>query len=167
MHALPPVGSPSSACSGETGRKLQQTGACSLWWESFPVPAEAGLACRERVRRWRPRPLCATQQWRLASKADHSSSEVFLAVEPLTPIPSGCLHTAELLTPVPSACLPAANSSSHPGSALLTPRFSTQPLPALADSCLRLGRPGLIPEEALVEAVLRIPEPAQAEGALA
>lgn len=82
--------------------------------------------------------------------------EVLLAAEPLTAIPSGCLHTAELLTPVPSACLHSANCRSHPGSALLTPRFRTQPLPALADSCLRLGRPGLIPEAALVGAALRI-----------
>lgn len=46
----------------------------------------------------------------------------------------------------------------------LTPRFSTRPLPALVDSCLRKGDSGLIPEEALAWAVVRTLEPAQAWG---
>ena len=59
----------------------------------------------------------------------------FLSVDPLTPILSGCLCTA--------------NSSPLLESALLTPHFSTQPLPALVASCFRLWRPRLIPSEVL------------------
>ena len=55
----------------------------------------------------------------------------------------------ELLTPVPSVSVRAANSGPLPGSALLTPRFSTRPSPALAGTRLRLERPGLTPQEAL------------------
>ena len=73
----------------------------------------------------------------------------FLAVELLTHIPSGCLHAAEVLTPIPSSCLCTANSSPHPGSALLTPCLSTHCPPALADTYLRLELPGLTPKEAL------------------
>ena len=113
-----------------------------------------------RLELW-PCLMPATQQWCPVSKADHASSRS---------IPG---HRA--LTPVPSVCLCAANNVPLPGSALLTPRFSTQPLLALVASCLRLGHQGLIPKEALEVAVLRTPEPAwlrtletaQAEEALA
>ena len=71
----------------------------------------------------------------------------FLAVEPLTPIPSGCL------------C--AANNSPLLGSALLNPLFSTQPLPPLVASNLRLGHPRLIPEEALAWAAWCAHRPAK------
>ena len=40
-------------------------------------------------------------------------------------------------------CLYTANSSHFPGSSLLSPHFSTQPLLALVDTCLELGHPGL------------------------
>ena len=56
----------------------------------------------------------------------------FPAVEPLTLIPSGCLHVAQL--PIPSGHLGIANSGPLPGFALLTPGFSTQSPPALVDS---------------------------------
>ena len=68
---------------------------------------------------------------------------VFLGAELLTLVPSRCLQTAELLTLIPSGHLHTANSSPLPRSALLTPCFSTQPLPALMDTCLRQGCTGL------------------------
>ena len=46
-----------------TCRELQQTGP-SLWWESFPVSAEAGAGM---WRQWWPCPLWTTQQWHLIS----------------------------------------------------------------------------------------------------
>ena len=67
----------------------------------------------------------------------------------------------------PLFCICAANSSPLPGSALLTPHFGTQPLPALSDSCLRQRHPGLILKVALGWAVLRALEPTGAEEALA
>lgn len=42
-------------------QRLQQTGT-SLWWESFPVSAEAGAGM---WRQWWPCPLWTTQQWHL------------------------------------------------------------------------------------------------------
>lgn len=59
-----------------------------------------------------------------------------------TTFPPGAFWDVELLTRVSSSCLHAANSSLLPTSALPTPHFSTHPLPALADSRLKLGRPG-------------------------
>lgn len=59
-----------------------------------------------------------------------------------TTFPPGAFWDVELLTIVSSSCLHAANSSLLPRSALLTPHFSTRPLPALADSHLKLGLPG-------------------------
>lgn len=59
-----------------------------------------------------------------------------------TTFPPGAFWDVELLTLVSLSCLHAANSSLLPRSALLTPPFSTQPLPALADSRLKLGLPG-------------------------
>ena len=47
---------------------------------------------------------------------------------------------------------PCSQQESSPGSTLLTPCLSSQPLPALADTCLRLGSPGLTPQEALARA---------------
>lgn len=59
-----------------------------------------------------------------------------------TTFPPGAFWDVELLTLVSSSCLHAANSSLLPRSALVTPPFSSQPLPALADSRLKLGLPG-------------------------
>ena len=102
-----------------------------------------------------------------------------------TTLPLGAFPAVEPLTHVPSGCLYAANSGPLPGSALLTPCFSNQPLPALVDSHLWLWHPGLIPDEALAwavhasppgsiqpkealaVAVLRTPGPAWVEEALA
>lgn len=61
-----------------------------------------------------------------------------------------------------SGYLCKANSSPLPGPTLLTPHFSTQPLPALMASHFRLWCPGLIPEEALTLVALRTLEPALA-----
>lgn len=55
------------------------------------------------------------------------------------------------------------DSGPLPGSALLTPQFSTQPLPAWVASCLRQERSGLIPEEALAWVAFRTPEPVWVE----
>ena len=46
------------------------------------------------------------------------------------------------LTPVPSGCILTANRSPLPGSALQIPHFGTQPLSALLDMPLRLGGQG-------------------------
>ena len=48
----------------ETSRELQQTGLHSLWWESLPVPAEAGAGMWGW---WQPCPSHTTQQWCLLS----------------------------------------------------------------------------------------------------
>lgn len=68
----------------------------------------------------------------------------------------------ELFTFILLGCLCKANSSPLPGPTLLTPHFSTQPLPALMASHFRLWCPGLIPEEALKLVALRTLEPALA-----
>ena len=93
-------------------------------------------------------PWWATQQWHLVSKADHGFSRSTPALEPLTPIPLGCI------------CI--ANNSPLPGSALQSLHLSTQLPPALASSHLMLAHPGPIPEEALTVAILRTAEPAGA-----
>lgn len=62
-----------------------------------------------------------------------------------TTFPPGAFWDVELLTRVSSSYLHAANSSLLPRSAFPTPHFSTQPLPALADSRPKLGRPGYAP----------------------
>ena len=54
-------------------------------------------------------------------------------------LPPGAFLAVELLTPIPSGCLRAAKNSPLPGSTLLTPYFSTQTPPALGDICLKLG----------------------------
>ena len=83
-----------------------------------------------------------------------------------TTLPLGAFLTMEPFTSFPSSCLHATSIGPLPRSDLLTPRFSTQPLPALIDSCLRLGCPGLIPEEALAWVTLRTLKPAWEEEAL-
>ena len=60
--------------AAETGRKLQQPMVCLLWWESLPVPTEAGAGVWGESPGCRLRPLHTTQQWCLVSKADHASS---------------------------------------------------------------------------------------------
>ena len=94
-----------------------------------------GLACEERVQDGGPTFYAPLNNGASFPRQTTLPLGAFMAMEPLIPIPSGCL------------C--AANSGPLPGFALLTSHFSTQPLPALAASCLRLGCPGLIPEEAL------------------
>lgn len=84
-----------------------------------------------------------------------------------TTLPVGAFLAVEPLTPIPSGFLCAANTGPLPRSTLLTTSFSTQPPSALAASCLRLGCPGLIPEEALAVVVLRTLETVQVEEALA
>ena len=67
---------------------------------------------------------------------------------------------------LPLCCIHAVDSGPFPRFALLTPSFSTQPLQALPDSCLRQGCPGLIPEEDLGWTALRTMELTWAEEAL-
>ena len=75
------------------------------------MPAEAGAGAWGRGLQWRPCPLHTTQQWHLASMVSLASSANFPVVELLTPIPSGCLFTA--------------NSCPFPGPTLQTPCSST------------------------------------------
>ena len=60
--------------AAETSKKLQQTGMRSLWWDSLPLPTEAGAGGWGRRLQWWACPLCTTQQWHLISKAVHASS---------------------------------------------------------------------------------------------
>ena len=155
----------------ETSRKLQQTGAPSLWWESLPEPLEAGTGMWGDSLQWQLHGLYTTQQWCLISKADHSSSRS---------IPScGAPHSCPLRL---SLC---SQQWSSPRICSPNPMLSNQPLPALVDSHLWLWHPGLIPDEALAwavhasppgsiqpkealaVAVLRTPGPAWVEEALA
>ena len=125
-----------------TSRQLQQTVAHSFWWESLSVPTEAGT---DVWGRWRPCPPRASQLWRLAFQAGHTSSGGI----PGHASPHSC----------PLCCICTANSAPLPISVLPTPHFSTQPLPASADCCPRQGCPGLIPKEALGWAALRPQNP--------
>ena len=89
--------------------------------EAAPVRALLVLGeARAAARGERPRPLCITQQWRFAFVAVCVSSTAFPVVDFLTPVPSGCLFTA--------------NSSPSTMSVLQTPCSSTQPLCAPADT---------------------------------
>ena len=90
----------------------------------------------------------------------------FPAMELLNPISSGCPCAAELLTSVPSGRLCTANNSPLPGSALLIPCCSTQPLPALVDAGLRLGCPGLTLQDALAGVACRPTGTCTAKGGL-
>lgn len=88
-----------------------------------------------------------------------------------TTFPPGAFWDVELLTLVSSSCLHAANSSLLPRSALVTPPFSSQPLPALADSRLNWGSQAmtslplfqctLLPERAgaITSPLLQLPPP--------
>ena len=142
VHELP-------AAAG-TSRQLQQTGACSLWWECLAVPAEAGAGMWGQ---WWPRPPHASQQWCPTFQAVHASSRGI----PSCASPHSCPH----------CYIRAAYNTPLPGSVLPTPHFSTQPQPASADSHPRQGSPGLIPKEALGWAALRPLEPTWAEETLA
>ena len=79
---------------------------------------------------WWPHPLHTSQQWCLISYADSANSQTW----------------SPSFTPV-SSVVSMQPSGPLPGSTLLIQCFSTQPLPASEDSCLRQGCPGLIPEE--------------------
>ena len=118
------------SCLLRWGSKGQwQTGAWVLALVGVPpIAPGAGAGVWGERPRWWPCPSCTTQHWRLPLQSVLPPG-AFLAVEPLAPIPSGCLH--------------AANSSPLLGSALQTPSFSTQSQPALANPCLRLGCPKL------------------------
>ena len=84
---------------------------------------EAGASWWRRGLQWRPYPLCATQQWRLASMVAWAFLQTFPVVERLTPIPSGCLFTANSWSP-PSVHSPNPTFQ-HPAP-LLTRRHATQ-----------------------------------------
>ena len=92
---------------------------------------------------------------------------VFLVLEPLTPVSS-------VLSEQPTWSLPQICSQPESFSTVYTSTdlfsspegFNTQPPPALANSHLRQGGPGLIPKKALGQVALRTPEPTQTEEAL-
>ena len=84
---------------------------------------------------WWPRPPCTSQKWCLAFQVDHASSRG---------IPG---HTYPYSRPL--CCICSANSAPLLGPVLPTPCFSSQTLPASADSCPRQGCPRLIPKEPL------------------
>lgn len=117
---------------------MQQTGTCSLLWE-FQCLGRQGSSGGEGVCNGSPAP------W--APLNSHAS------FPRQTTLPLGAFPAMEPLTPVPLGCLCIANSGPLPGSTILTPPFRTQPPPALASCCLRLEHSGLILEEALVWAV--------------
>ena len=131
--------------------------SCLRQWNQQAVATDCGVLSLVGVppsahggRGWcvgvgRPRPPRACQQWQLTFQADHTSSRG---------IPG---HASPHSRPL--CCIHAAYSGPLHGSILPTPRFSTQPPLALADSHPRQGHPGLIPKEALGWAVLRSLEP--------
>ena len=113
------------ACSVGSQQAVVTNCSGSLWWESLPVPVEAGAG----VWRWqRPRPPHALQPWCLAFQAHHTSSRG---------IPGRTSHPSH-----PLCCICAVNSIPLPRSVLPPPHFCTQPLPALADSRPRQGFQG-------------------------
>ena len=100
-----------------------------LWQESSKCPQSQGLEFGERGHDGGPA-FCVLLNngtllpWQSVLPLRAFRGRVFLSVELLTPIPSGCLH--------------AACSSLFPRFTLQTPRFNTQSTPPMADTHLRL-----------------------------
>lgn len=89
-------------------RQLQLGCMCSLYWEYFPVPMEAGTGMWGKGLPWQPILVCH-----------------------LTMVPhfQGSSASSRSIPHSNPLRLCAANSNPFPGSALITPCFNTQPLP--------------------------------------
>ena len=102
-------------------------------------PQRQGLVCGERVCDDSPAPCTPLNNGASLLRQTTLPPGAFPALEVLTSVSSGCPRAANLIIPIPSGCLHEANSCPLPRTTLLTPHFSTQPLPALADTHLKLG----------------------------
>ena len=73
------------ACGDGTSRQLQQTVVCLLWWESLPVPTEAGAGMWGRGD---PAPCAPLNNGTSLSRQTTLPLGAFPASHPLTPVPS-------------------------------------------------------------------------------
>ena len=155
-----------ASVAAESRRQLQQTGARLLWWES-PSRACGGRVWCVCVCGGGPTPCVSLSTGTSFPRQTMLPLGLFLVLEPLTPVSS-------VLSEQPTWSLPQICSQPESFSTVYTSTdlfsspegFNTQPPPALANSHLRQGGPGLIPKKALGQVALRTPEPTQTEEAL-